>query len=132
MAVLSSPVVLPKERERTGGRVAAAAPSLNSSAAVPLAVFSVPVVLNKSAASANGRISESAVLRSRESPAPTAVLKLPVVMLNNENVPIAVFPRPKVRACKGVVPRSSGEVGIAPGGGGLTACVFWSHEPKAD
>ena len=40
---------------------------------------------------------ESAVLRSSD-PAPTAVLKLPVVTLNNENVPIAVFPRPKVRA----------------------------------
>jgi len=56
----------------------------------------VPVVLNKSAA-APVAVFESAVLRS-SAPAPTAVLKLPVVTLNNENVPSAVFPTPKVRA----------------------------------
>jgi hypothetical protein len=51
-----------------------------SPAAAPVAVF------------------ESAVLRS-SAPAPTAVLLLPVVTLNNEYVPIAVFPTPtKVRA----------------------------------
>jgi len=61
-----------------------------------LAVFSVPVVLNKSAA-APVAVFESAVLRS-SAPAPTAVLKPPVLTLNNENVPIAVFPTPKVRA----------------------------------
>jgi hypothetical protein len=52
---------------------------LNKSAAAPIAVFEFAVLTSSAAA-------------------PTAVLKLPVVTLNNENVPIAVFPRPKVRA----------------------------------
>jgi hypothetical protein len=59
-------------------------------------VFSVPVVLNKSAA-APVAVFESAVLRS-SAKAPTAVLKLPLVTLNNEKLPIAVFPAPEVRA----------------------------------
>jgi hypothetical protein len=83
-----------KERERSRARVLAAG-FVKFKRGGPLAVFSEPVVLNKSAA-APVAVFESAVLRS-SAPAPTAVLKLPVVTLNNENVPSAVFPRPKVR-----------------------------------
>ena len=88
-----------------------------------MAVFCVPVVLNKSAAVPTA-VLLSAVLRSSD-PAPTAVLLLPVVTLNIEYVPIAVFARPKVRALKGVVPRSSGEVGIDPPGWRVDRLRFW-------
>src|SRR5438874_12212452 len=87
---------------------------LDSRAAVPLAVFSVPVVLNKSAA-APVAVFESAVLRS-SAPAPTAGVEAASGDAKQRKRTKRCVPTARSESLKGVVPRSSGEVGIAPRG----------------
>ena len=128
MAVLLSPVVL-LNRANAPLAVLKSPVTLISSAAVPVAVLFVPMMLNKSAAVPMA-VLLSAMLRSSDA-APTAVLLLPVVTLNNEKLPIAVFATPEVRALKGVVSRSSGEVGIAPRGRRVDRFRF-RQKPEAE